>query len=170
MRSLRILFIVLAGLSLTACGSKFKTYNGPEVTAIEVHKAERKLYLLNDGKVLRTYDVKLGGEPVGKKRFEGDGKTPEGTYLISHRNPNSAFHLSLGINYPNSEDHAFAAAAGQRPGGDIFIHGGPPRKANGKPRAVSRRDWTAGCIAVDDDEIEKIYAMVNPGTRITIFP
>lgn len=170
MRFLRILIVVLVGLSLTACASKFKSYSGPEVTAIEVHKSERKMYLLHNGKVLKEYDIHLGGVPVGKKEFEGDGKTPEGTYVITHRNPNSTYHLSLGISYPNAEDRAFAAAAGKRPGGDIFIHGGPPRKVNGKPRAVSRHDWTAGCIAVDDEEIERIYAMVNPGTRITIFP
>lgn len=170
MRFLRILLILLVGLSITACASKFKSYNGPEVTAVEVHKAARKMYLLNNGKVIKTYDIKLGGNPVGPKQFEGDLKTPEGTYRITHRNPNSAYHLSLGISYPNAEDRAFAASAGKDPGGDIFIHGGPPRKVNGQPRTVSRRDWTAGCIAVDDHEIEKIYAMIEPGTPISIFP
>ena len=108
--------------------------------------------------------------PVGHKEYEGDGKTPEGIYYITHRNPNSTYHLSLGISYPNDEDRAHAATLGKQPGGDIMIHGGPPRKANGKPRKVSRPDWTAGCIAVTDDEIERIYAMVKPGTPIVILP
>jgi len=170
MRFLRIILVVLMGLALTACSSKFRTYNGPAVTAIQVHKADRKMYLLHNDKVLETYDIKLGGVPVGHKQFEGDGKTPEGVYYITHKNPNSTYHLSLGISYPNSEDRANAAAAGKRPGGDIFIHGGPPKKKNGKPRAVSREDWTAGCIAVSDKEIERIYSMITPKTPILILP
>jgi len=167
---LRIIMMVLAGLTLTACSSKFKTYSGAPVTSIQVHKADRKMYLLNDDKVLMSYDIHLGGVPVGKKHFEGDGKTPEGVYYISEKNPNSTYHLSLRVSYPNKEDRAYAAAAGKPPGGDIMIHGGPPRKANGKPRTVLREDWTAGCIAVTDREIEKIFAMIKPGTPIIILP
>src|SRR3989338_7741204 len=124
MRFLRVLMMVLVGLSLTACGSsKFRTYNVPEVTSIQVHKAERKMYLLHDGKVLKTYDIGLGLAPEGHKQFEGDVKTPEGTYYISHRNPKSRYHLSLGVSYPNEADMAFAAEADKSPGGDIMIHG-----------------------------------------------
>lgn len=162
MRFLRVFMVVLVGLTLTACGhSKFRTYNGPEVTSIQVHKADRKMYLLHNGDVLESYDIGLGFAPEGAKQFEGDGKTPEGTYYISHRNPKSRYHLSLGVSYPNDADRAFAAAAGKAPGGDIMVHGGPPRKTN-------KRDWTAGCIAVTDREIEEIYAMVKPGTPIYI--
>lgn len=157
-----VLFIaILTGLS--ACGSKFRTYNGPEVTAIQVQKSARKMYLLHDNTVLKDFDIALGGVPEGHKQFEGDGKTPEGTYFISHKNGRSEFHLSLGISYPNDEDRKFAAAEGKPPGGDIFIHGGPPRRPN-------RLDWTAGCIAVKDREIEVIYSMVKPGTPIFILP
>ncbi len=163
MTFLRVIFLVLAGLALTACSSKFRTYNGPSVTSIQVHKADRKMYLLHNDKVLETYKVGLGGVPVGHKQYEGDGKTPEGAYFISHRNPQSTFHLSLGISYPNTEDRATAAAMGKPPGGDIFIHGGPPYKA-------TKRDWTAGCIAVTDKQIEQVYAMVKPGTPIFILP
>lgn len=159
----RMMLLALVSLSVTACSSKFRTYNGPEVTAIEVHKADRKMYLLHENSILETYDVALGGVPIGPKQFEGDGKTPEGTYLISHKNPESNYHLSLGINYPNTDDVAFAAQAGKLPGGDIFIHGGPTRKVN-------RRDWTAGCIAVTDKQMEVIYSMVKPGTRILLVP
>lgn len=160
----RFLLILITALGLAACGdSKFKTYRGPAVTQIQVHKADRKMYLLHNDKVLKKYDVALGFTPTGHKQFEGDGKTPEGTYRISHRNPKSEFHLSLGISYPNNEDRAYAAANGKRPGGDIFIHGGPPHP-------VTKRDWTAGCIAVSDRQIETIYSMVKPGTPIHIMP
>jgi len=148
---------------LAGCGSKFRSYNGPAVTLVQVQKAERKMYLLHNDKVLKSYDIALGFQPVGHKQFEGDGKTPEGTYFLSHKNPRSSYHLSVGISYPNADDVAFAEAAGKPPGGDIFIHGAP----DGKP---NRRDWTAGCIAVTDREIERIYAMVKPGTPINILP
>lgn len=170
MRILRILLIVLSGVLLTSCGTKFKAYNGPKVTGIEIHKSERKMYLLHSGKVLKVYNINLGGNPVGHKQFEGDKKTPEGVYYISHKNPKSTYHLSLGISYPNEADRSFAEAQGKEPGGDIFIHGGPPKKVSGRPRAVRSPDWTAGCIAVTDREIEEIYSMITPNTPIRILP
>ena len=164
MSFLRIFLLIAISFGISACGgSKIKTYNGPEVTQIQVNKAERKMYLLHGDKVLKAYNVALGFTPEGHKQFEGDGKTPEGTYYISHRNPKSYYHLSLGISYPNEADRAYAAENHKAAGGDIFIHGGPPRK-------VSVRDWTAGCIAVTDKQIEAIYAMVKPGTPIFIMP
>lgn len=160
----RTLVLLVLAFGLSACGgSKFKTYRGPEVTSVQVHKADRKMFLLHHERVLKTYDISLGFAPVGHKQFEGDGKTPEGTYRINRRNPNSAFHLSLGISYPNQADSEFAAAQGKSPGGDIFIHGW-------SRRPVKNRDWTEGCIAVSDREIERIYAMVKDGTPIHIMP
>lgn len=167
MQILRILVLIVAGLGLAACGkkedSKFLSYKGPEVTSIQVHKSARRMYLLNDRKVLQAYDIGLGFQPEGHKQFEGDGKTPEGVYYISHRNPNSQYHLSLGVSYPNPVDREFASTQGKSAGGDIMIHGGPRQK-------VTKADWTAGCIAVSDKEIEHIYSMVNPGTPIYILP
>ena len=164
MRFFQVLLALVLALGLSACGdSKFRRYNGPEVTQIQVHKTERKMYLLHGDKVLKTYDIGLGFAPQGHKQFEGDGKTPEGLYYISHKNPDSNYHLSLRISYPNDADRAFAEAADKPPGGDIFIHGGP----NGK---VSGRDWTVGCVAVSDREIEVIYSMIKPGTPIYILP
>jgi len=156
--------LIAAGLS--ACApSKFRRYDGPEVTRIEVHKSARKMYLLNDKKVLKKYDIGLGAAPVGHKQFEGDGKTPEGVYYVDRRNPNSNFHLSVGISYPNPADRAFAQAQGKSPGGDIFIHG-----QAGKHTLRGRgRDWTDGCIAVTDREIEDVYAMVKLGTPVAIY-
>lgn len=149
---------------LAACSSDpvFRKYNGPEVTRIQVQKADRKMYLLHGTKLLKTYDVELGFAPRGDKKVEGDGKTPEGRYFIDRRNPQSSFHLSLGISYPNAQDRAEARALGKSPGGDIFIHGRADRFGPKGP------DWTAGCISVNNREIEDIYAMVRIGTVIDI--
>jgi murein L,D-transpeptidase YafK len=113
--------------------------------------------------IVHTYDIALGFQPLGHKQFEGDGKTPEGTYLIDRRNPNSAYHLSVGVSYPNANDRINALANGRLPGGDIFIHGDSKGPKPGW-------DWTAGCIAVTDAEIEDIYAMIRDGTVIQILP
>lgn len=164
MRFFRVTILLVMALALSACGnSKFRKYYGPEVTQVQVHKADRKMYLIHDDRVLKTYDVALGFAPDGHKQFEGDGKTPEGSYFITHKNPNSNFHLSLGISYPNEADIAFAEAQGKDPGGEIFIHGGPNTR-------ISQRDWTWGCVAVSDREMEVIYSMVEPGTPIHILP
>lgn len=163
MRILRLVVILTMAFAVAACSSKFRTYNGPEVTSVQVHKAERKIYLLHEQKVLKSYDIALGFEPLGHKQFEGDGKTPEGAYFITHKNPNSDYYLSLGISYPSKADIAFAQTNGKPAGGDIFIHGGPRQK-------VSRQDWTAGCIAVTDKQIEVLYSMIDPGTPIFILP
>ena len=159
----RILLLVVAGFVITACSSKFRTYNGPAVTQVQVHKADRKMYLLHNERVLKVYKIGLGGQPVGHKEAEGDGKTPEGVYYITHRNPQSTYHLSLGISYPNDADRARAETLGKPTGGDIFIHGGPLKR-------TTKQDWTAGCIAVSDREMEDIYAMVRPGTPIFLLP
>lgn len=162
----------LATLSLSACakaGPRFLAYNGPEVTSLVINKGARKLYLLHNETVLKEYDVDLGFAPNGTKTKRGDGRTPEGSYLIDRHNPRSRYHLSLGISYPNSLDVAKAKAAGVDPGGDIFIHGQPNRRSEFK-RAKKTPDWTAGCIAVKNEEIEEIYSMVNRGTLITLRP
>ena len=168
MQTRRNLLLGLSGLALlAACGpNKFRTYTGPEVTKIEVHKGARKMYLLSGKKILESYDVALGFAPEGHKAFEGDGRTPEGLYYIDRRNPNSNFHLSIGISYPNAQDRAWASAHGKSPGGDIFIHG----RANKHRLRGPRKDWTDGCIAVTDREMEDIYAMVKIGTPINILP
>jgi len=144
-----------AGGVLAACSrgnSKFKTYNGPPITGIVVNKGKREMFMVSDGRAV--------------KKYEGDGKTPEGTYFIDRRNPNSRFHLSLGISYPNAQDIATARALGQSPGGDIFIHG----QQNPFKRGRGDDDWTWGCVSVTNREMEDIYAMVRNGTPITINP
>ena len=126
------------------------------------------MYLLHHNELLQEYKVRLGFTARGPKQFRGDGKTPEGTYYIDRRNPRSSFHLSLGISYPNDADREFAKSMGKDPGGDIFIHGAPNTPADRK-RARRTADWTAGCIAVRDNEMERIYSMVAIGTPIDIF-
>ncbi|MBE1285996.1 MAG: L,D-transpeptidase family protein [Rhodobacteraceae bacterium] len=160
-----------AALALAGCtsNSKFRRYNGPEVTSIVINKGARKMYLLHHEEILKEYKVDLGFAPVGDKKIEGDGKTPEGTYLIDRRNPNSSFHLSLGISYPNARDVAEAQALGKKPGGEIFIHG-QPNLLRDRKRAKKTQDWTAGCVAVKNDEMEEIYAMVRTGTVISLRP
>lgn len=157
---------ILSGTALVALGacggSKFKRYDGPEVTYVVVNKGERKMMLLHYDRVLEDYKVKLGFAPIGHKQIEGDGRTPEGIYRINRRNPNSDFHLSLGISYPNRDDVARAESMGKSPGGDIFIHG---QKI---PFKRDKGDWTWGCIAVTNRQIEQIYAMVGDGVPIQI--
>ncbi|KAA2315424.1 hypothetical protein DL237_03395 [Pseudooceanicola sediminis] len=161
---IRAVLILVLAFAAAGCSSKFQRYDGPEVTRIHVFKEDRRMYLMHGPQVLKAYDIGLGFAPVGTKQFSGDGKTPEGDYFIDRRNPNSAYHLSVGISYPTPEQVAFAQTIGKSPGGDIFIHGGP-----GKLRNVPQ-DWTAGCIAVTDKEVEEIYAMVQDGTPISIHP
>lgn len=164
MRMTRRLALLAGAAALAGCArdSKFKTYRGPEVTRIIVKKGDREMFLLHHARLLKRCDVDLGFAPEGHKAFEGDGRTPEGDYVIDRRNPDSAFHLSLGISYPNEADIAYALAHGRSPGGDIFIHGEPTTLARLKP------DWTAGCISVTNPEMEDIYAMVRDGTPITL--
>lgn len=154
---------------LAACGgpSKFKTYSGPPVTQILVDKSDRKMWLISGNTAIKTYDIGLGNEPIGHKMFEGDGRTPEGNYIIDRRNPNSEYHLSIGVSYPNPQDVARAASVGRSAGSDIFIHGRGPE---GNAKVGGNWDWTAGCITVSDDEVEDVYAMVRDGTPIQIRP
>lgn len=159
--------LMMGGAALMSVGgcatsSKFKKYNGPDVTFVVVNKEERRMHLFHQNEVLSSYDIQLGFAPVGHKQFEGDGKTPEGLYRIDRRNPNSDFHLSLGISYPNVNDYAFAKSQGKSPGGDIFIHG------QKNPFSKDKSDWTWGCIAVTNFEMEEIYAMVRNDTLIQI--
>ncbi|MFK7868170.1 MAG: murein L,D-transpeptidase family protein [Roseobacter sp.] len=164
MRRRHLMFGAAAAASLAACssGPKIPSYTGPEVTFVVVNKGQRRMHLLHNETILESYGIQLGFAPVGHKRFEGDGRTPEGVYRIDRRNPRSSFHLSLGISYPNEKDVELARANGKSPGGDIFIHG------QKKPFRTDTSDWTWGCIAVKNPEIEQIYSMVRNGTPIVL--
>jgi tetratricopeptide (TPR) repeat protein len=136
---------------------------------ILIEKKERRLTLLSNGKVLKAYKIALGGNPVGPKERQGDNKTPEGTYVIDSRNRDSRYHLSLHISYPNEKDKKRAKELGVSPGGDIMIHG----IKNGFSWAGDLHaevDWTKGCIAVTDEEIEEIDKLVPNDTIVEIRP
>ena len=143
----------------------------PQIKAdhIVITKSSRTMTLMDHDKVLKTYRVALGGVPVGAKHKQGDHKTPEGDYIIDSRNSHSQFHLSLHISYPNAGDRQRARRLGVNPGGDIMIHGLPPDYAYLGPRH-RQSDWTEGCVAVDNQEIEEIWDMVPVGTRVEIKP
>jgi len=146
----------------------FAAQKGP-VDKILIEKKERRLTLMLKGEVLRTYKIALGGNPNGPKERQGDNKTPEGTYVIDSRNKDSRYHLSLHISYPNEKDKKRARELGVSPGGDIMIHG----IKNGFSWAADSHtevDWTKGCIAVTDEEIEEIEKLAPNGTIVEIRP
>lgn len=137
------------------------------VDRIVVEKAARRITLWQNGQAVREYTVALGFSPSGDKSRQGDGRTPEGLFRINRRNDRSAYHLSLGIDYPRPEDVQRAKAGGYDPGGDIMIHGQP----NALPdSAVLRGDWTAGCIALSNAEIREIWNAAPIGTLVEILP
>jgi murein L,D-transpeptidase YafK len=160
MKTVRIVALLANGFALAAAAPH-------PVDQILIDKGARTLTLLSGNQTVITYrNIKLGDVPVGPKHFEGDEKTPEGSYTISGRNSASRYHLSLRISYPSAADRAYAAKFRRPPGGDIFIHGQP----NGYPFARIPRDWTDGCVALSNAEIEQVWKLVKDGTRVTIRP
>ena len=148
--------------------SDYAIQKGP-VDRILIEKSTRRLMLISQGEVLKSYKIALGGNPIGPKERQGDNKTPEGTYVIDARNRDSRFHLSLHISYPNERDKNRAKELGVSPGGDIMIHG----IKNGLSwvgDAHAGVDWTKGCIAVTDQEIEEIDKLAPNGTIVEIRP
>ena len=151
------------------CLAEEKLPDGARADRVVVIKKERTLSLLVHGKILKTYKVALGGDPVGPKMKNGDHKTPEGIYVLDRRNEHSQFYRSLHISYPSSEDRDRARKSGTAPGGDIMLHGLP----NGYGWIGSRHrlhDWTDGCIAVTNEEIDEIWRAVADGTPVEIRP
>jgi len=142
---------------------------GTTIDRIVVEKAARKLSIFRDSKQIKTYRIALGRNPVGAKQAEGDMKTPEGIYKIDSRNPQSSFHLALHISYPSDDDKARVAERGVPAGFDIMIHG--IRNGLGWIGAFHRwTDWTVGCIALTDEEIEELFRVTPGGTTIEIRP
>jgi murein L,D-transpeptidase YafK len=141
----------------------------PRADKVVVYKAQRELLLLDDGHAFARYPIALGFNPSGHKRERGDGRTPEGRYVLDWRNPDSRFHRSLHISYPAPRDRRAASRAGRDPGDGIMIHGLPEKyRWMGKNHSVA--DWTNGCIAVSNTEIERIWRRVPDGTPIVIHP
>ncbi|HNE02778.1 MAG TPA: L,D-transpeptidase family protein [Plasticicumulans sp.] len=168
----RLALLAALATALVACTPEAPLRPRPPFESADrilIEKAARRLTLYSGERTLRSYRVSLGFAPVGPKRQEGDGKTPEGHYRIDWRNPDSRFHRSLHVSYPDAGDVARAAARGVSPGGLIMIHGLP----NGFGALGDwhrTRDWTDGCIAVTNDEMDEIWALVADGTPIEIRP
>ena len=144
------------------------------IDEVRVYKAKRQVQVLQNGTVIKTYAMRLGFAPIGHKTTEGDGKTPEGSYTLDRRNPNSLFYKSLHISYPNANDTAQAQARGVSAGGDVMIHGSS-NLPQGKPQQalydyLPREDWTHGCVAVSNQDMDELWANVKNGTKIGIYP
>ncbi len=157
-----LLFLLLLPSSLAA-------RTAAQADLVVVQKSQRQLQLIAEGRILRTFPIALGKNPVGHKQYEGDGRTPEGRYVLDWRNPRSRFYKSIHISYPNRRDYERALRRGQKPGHAIMIHGIPNEFAQA-PELFEAIDWTEGCIAVSNDAIEEIWRMVANNTPIEIYP
>jgi len=158
------LLIVLLLILQTANGE-----SAQKADAVLVIKSEKRLYLMDKGERFASFPVTFGAEPVGHKQAQGDERTPEGHYKLDYKNPNSKFYKSIHISYPNAKDRAKARRLGVDPGGDIMIHG----QANGWEWATSivqLFSWTDGCIALSNEDMDQVWAAVDPGTPIEIRP
>ena len=162
-----IFFISIAGLLAWYFYPGKKLPAGTVIDKLVVHKSKHTMEAYANGVLVKTYTIALGFSPNGHKEFEGDGRTPEGTYTINARNPKSAYHKNLGVSYPNAADRTYAEAHGKSPGGDIKIHG--LRNGRGYIGKFHRwKDWTHGCIAVTDAEIDELFTAVKDGAVIDI--
>jgi len=161
---------VILGALWSALGPRPPPPLPEAIDRIVIDKSERRLDLVEDGRVLRSHAMSLGFAPEGDKDREGDGRTPEGVFRIDRRNDASRFHLSLGLDYPRPDDLARAAEGGYSPGGDIFIHGQPEGIEGIEGRARLAGDWTAGCVAVTNAAIEEIWRSAPIGTIVEIVP
>jgi murein L,D-transpeptidase YafK len=161
MRFLILIFLVLVSSASTA--------QGPEIDSVLVIKSTSKMYLISKGVRIKEYSFVLGGSPKGHKQQEGDEKTPEGKYFLDYKKSDSSFYKAIHISYPNEEDKARAKAKGVNPGGLIMIHG--QKNGLGWLSWLSQKfNWTNGCIAVTNAEMDEIWNLVNVGTPIEIQP
>jgi len=162
---IRTATILLCTFFSSICNAQLRVV----VDELVVYKHDHKLVLFSRGKQVKSYRVALGGDPVGPKTRQGDHRTPEGSYVLDSRNPNSQFYKAFHISYPNSKDIATAKTLGVSPGGDIMLHGLPKEYAwVGKEH--TRHDWTDGCIAVTNAEMDELWKLVPVGTPIKIKP
>jgi len=164
----RVLLLVSLAMAV-AISSSAKNVPDVKVDQIIVVKSKRTMTLMHHDQVVKSYRVALGTVPVGAKQKHGDHKTPEGDYIINGKNPHSRFHLALRISYPNTVDRQRALKMGVPTGGDVMIHGVMPEYAWLGTRQ-SETDWTDGCIAVSNSEIEEIFKLVPVGTKVKIRP
>lgn len=164
-----LLFAPLFGLALYYLYPEAKLEDDIAVNRLVVYKSQRTLLAYADAELVKIYSISLGRSPEGDKEYEGDNRTPEGVYTINDKNAYSAYHKNLGISYPNATDIAHARKLGKSPGGAIKIHG--LRNGIGAIGKLHRwANWTQGCIAVTDEEIDELYRAVAIGTPIEIHP
>lgn len=142
---------------------------GFKADMVIVAKKDRRLLIVHRDKIVRQFKVALGANPVGHKLRRGDGKTPEGAYSLSEKRQHSQFYRAIRISYPSAEDRKLAAIRGVDPGGDIMIHG-QPNRSRVPEEFTWKLDWTRGCIAVTNKEMDELWAMIDEGTRIVILP
>lgn len=161
------LALVVAGLLAVQPASRANDF--PAADKVIVEKGKRKLHLVKNDEIFRTFDIALGISPVGSKEAEGDFKTPEGRYTLDNRNPNSDFFLSIHISYPNHEDRHEARNKGVSPGGQIMIHG-QPNTPTYSAAYYRKQDWTNGCIAVSNSDMIDIWLMTPNDIPIEIRP
>ena len=167
---LRLSLAVCVSLpALSRTQSEVPLHSGARADSVVVLKKDRKLILYSQGRELKTYTISLGSEPFGPKAQQGDHKTPEGRYVLDRRNPNSKFYKSIHISYPNQEQVDAARKRGVSPGGDVFVHG-LPNGFGWLGSAQRRYDWTDGCIALTNAEMDEIWRAVPDGTPIEIKP
>jgi murein L,D-transpeptidase YafK len=163
-----LLYVVTSGLPTTAL-AQLPYIAQSQIDLVVIYKRERLLQLKRNGHVVRSFEIALGNEPEGHKRVEGDGRTPEGVYTLDWRNAESQFYRSIHVSYPGEHDRDAAERWGASPGGLIMIHGLP----NGRQASEvghPGNDWTNGCIAVTNSEMDEIWSLVDDGTTIIIFP
>lgn len=168
-KPLSIIALILAILCVYYFYPEQKLPPDIKIDYLIVYKSKRLMEAYGDGKLIKVYKISLGRNPIGDKQFEGDKKTPEGVYSINAKNPNSGYHKNLGISYPNQHDIEEARRLGKPTGGDVKIHG--LRNGQGYIGKFHRwYDWTAGCIALTNEEMDELYVAVSIGTKIDIRP
>jgi murein L,D-transpeptidase YafK len=151
-----VIFTIIIAVLLVSCAAS-------KADRVVVNKSQSKLYVMKKGKQVKAYNVAFGPNPVGHKQHEGDGRTPEGRYELDFKNINSKFYKSIRVSYPNAYDIARAEAMGLNPGGDIMIHG----QTNGH-NGVKKYNWTEGCIALSNKEMDEVWGLIDVGTPIEI--
>ncbi len=162
----RTTLIAVAMFSVT---SQLTATDFPLADRVVIDKSDRELYLLKNGDIFRTFKIALGIRPVGDKHHEGDFKTPEGTYRLDQRNPDSDFFLSIHVSYPNASDRREANAVGADPGGAIMLHGQPNEPTHSEAY-YRTRDWTNGCVALSNSDMIDVWLMTGKNTVIEIRP
>lgn len=161
-------FLPIYTFSTSTASTELSPYDKADFVVVK--KSERKLYLYRGDEILKTYRIALGKQPDGHKKREGDSRTPEGLYELDWRNPNSRFYRSIHVSYPDKSDYRNAQERGDSPGGAIMIHGQPSSWVEKTKLLFKDDDWTEGCIAVQNHEMDEIWNAVEDGTPIEIVP